>query len=110
MPAHLSTKKVVSNVRVVLKTEILESCSSNSLPGFSFSGFQLLGHSDPTVTQRYAHLATRALHEAAGCASTCIGDVLPKRPEGSHSWKSCYGHILRGVVWLPLIFFAFKSQ
>jgi len=39
---------------------------------------QILGHSDPTVTQRYAHLSTRALQEAAESASACLGDVLPK--------------------------------
>jgi len=39
---------------------------------------QILGHSDPTVTQRYAHLSTRALQDAAESASACLGDVLPK--------------------------------
>ncbi|MEH6616997.1 MAG: site-specific integrase [Porticoccus sp.] len=39
---------------------------------------QILGHSDPTVTQRYAHLSTRALQEAAESASACLGDALPK--------------------------------
>ncbi len=33
---------------------------------------QILGHSDPTVTQRYAHLSTRSLQEAADSASTLI--------------------------------------
>jgi integrase len=35
---------------------------------------QILGHSDPTVTQRYAHLSTRTLHEAADAASQAIRD------------------------------------
>jgi len=39
---------------------------------------QILGHSDPTVTQRYAHLSTRALQEAAESAAACLGDVLPR--------------------------------
>ena len=30
---------------------------------------QILGHSDPSVTQRYAHLDSRALQEAANSAS-----------------------------------------
>lgn len=30
---------------------------------------QLLGHSSPTVTQRYAHLSARALQEASAAAS-----------------------------------------
>jgi integrase len=30
---------------------------------------QILGHSDPSVTQRYAHLSTRALQEASASAS-----------------------------------------
>jgi integrase len=33
---------------------------------------QILGHSDPTVTQRYAHLSTKSLQEAANSASLCI--------------------------------------
>ncbi len=39
---------------------------------------QILGHSDPTVTQRYAHLSTRALQEAAESAAACLGDVMTK--------------------------------
>jgi len=39
---------------------------------------QILGHSDPMVTQRYAHLSTRALQEAAESASACLGDAMPK--------------------------------
>lgn len=34
---------------------------------------QILGHSDPSVTQRYAHLSTAALQEAAETASVCLG-------------------------------------
>ncbi|MBK9246115.1 MAG: site-specific integrase [Burkholderiales bacterium] len=35
----------------------------------------ILGHSSPTVTQRYAHLSTRALQEAAGAASVLVKPV-----------------------------------
>jgi integrase len=33
---------------------------------------QILGHSDPSVTQRYAHLSTKAMQEAANSASLYI--------------------------------------
>lgn len=33
---------------------------------------QILGHSDPSVTQRYAHLSSRSLQEAANSASVAI--------------------------------------
>lgn len=33
---------------------------------------QILGHSDPSVTQRYAHLSTKALQDAANSASVII--------------------------------------
>lgn len=33
---------------------------------------QILGHSDPSVTQRYAHLSTRALQEASNSASVVV--------------------------------------
>jgi integrase len=33
---------------------------------------QILGHSDPSVTQRYAHLSTRSLQEAANSASIIL--------------------------------------
>ena len=33
---------------------------------------QILGHSDPSVTQRYAHLSTKALQDAANSASLAI--------------------------------------
>jgi len=35
---------------------------------------QILGHSDPSVTQRYAHLSTRILQEAAETGSVGLGD------------------------------------
>lgn len=42
---------------------------------------QILGHSDPTVTQRYAHLSTRTLQEAAKAASEAIrGSASPTHP------------------------------
>jgi integrase len=37
---------------------------------------QILGHSDPTVTQRYAHLSSKALQEAANSASVIINEAL----------------------------------
>jgi integrase len=33
---------------------------------------QILGHSDPKVTMRYAHLSTKALHDAANTASMIV--------------------------------------
>ena len=33
---------------------------------------QILGHSDPKVTMRYAHLSTKALQEAANSAAAKI--------------------------------------
>ena len=38
---------------------------------------QILGHSDPSVTQRYAHLSTKSLRAAADSASDTINDVMP---------------------------------
>jgi len=38
---------------------------------------QILGHSDPKVTQRYAHLSTRSLQEAANSASVLIKRRAP---------------------------------
>jgi integrase len=37
---------------------------------------QILGHSDPTVTQRYAHLSTKALQDAANSASDIISGAM----------------------------------
>jgi integrase len=37
---------------------------------------QILGHSSPTVTQRYAHLSTKSLQEAANSASVAIKSGL----------------------------------
>ena len=37
----------------------------------------ILGHSDPSVTQRYAHLSTKSLQEAAASASDAINDAMP---------------------------------
>jgi len=43
---------------------------------------QILGHSDPKVTMRYAHLSSKALHQAANAASVIVpkeqGHVLPE--------------------------------
>lgn len=38
----------------------------------------ILGHSDPSVTQRYAHLSTRSLQDAANSASDIITGAMPK--------------------------------
>ena len=38
----------------------------------------ILGHSDPSVTQRYAHLSTKSLQDAANSASDIIKDAMPK--------------------------------
>lgn len=37
---------------------------------------QILGHSDPSVTQRYAHLSTKSLQDAANSASVIIQGAL----------------------------------
>jgi len=39
---------------------------------------QILGHSDPTVTQRYAHLSSAALQDAANAASDALEVHPPK--------------------------------
>ena len=41
---------------------------------------QILGHSDPSVTQRYAHLSTKSLQAAADSASEAIGSAVPESP------------------------------
>ena len=38
---------------------------------------QILGHSSPIVTQRYAHLSTKALQEATSAASDVLTDAMP---------------------------------
>lgn len=38
---------------------------------------QVLGHSDPSVTQRYAHLSTKSLQDAANSASVMIKGASP---------------------------------
>jgi integrase len=38
---------------------------------------QILGHSDPKVTQRYAHLSTKSLQDAANSASIMIQRGMP---------------------------------
>jgi integrase len=40
----------------------------------------ILGHSDPSVTQRYAHLSTRSLQDAANSASDAIRGATTKSP------------------------------
>lgn len=41
-----------------------------------YSVQQILGHSDPSVTTRYAHLSTKSLQEAANCASMKIKEAM----------------------------------
>ena len=41
---------------------------------------QILGHSDPSVTQRYAHLSTKSLQDAADSASDAINAALQESP------------------------------
>ena len=43
-----------------------------------YSVQQILGHSDPKVTMRYAHLSAKALQEAANAASVIVPRVAPK--------------------------------
>jgi integrase len=38
---------------------------------------QILGHNDPSVTQRYAHLSTKSLQDAANSASIMIRRTVP---------------------------------
>jgi len=40
---------------------------------------QILGHSNPVVTQRYAHLSSRALRDAADSASAAIDGALMRK-------------------------------
>ena len=42
---------------------------------------QILGHSDPSVTQRYAHLSTKSLQDAANSASDVINAAMPETPQ-----------------------------
>jgi hypothetical protein len=37
-----------------------------------------LGHSDPSVTMRYAHLSTKSLQAAADSASDIINAAMPE--------------------------------
>ena len=39
---------------------------------------QILGHSDPSVTQRYAHLSKKSLQDAANSADDIISNALKK--------------------------------
>lgn len=43
---------------------------------------QILGHSNPVVTQRYAHLSTKSLQEAADSASLPVGSFRIGAPSG----------------------------
>jgi site-specific recombinase XerD len=42
---------------------------------------QILGHSDPKVTMRYAHLSARALQDAANAASVIVRKPVAAEPE-----------------------------
>lgn len=46
---------------------------------------QILGHSDSKVTQRYAHLSTKTLQEAASSASAKIKAMQPKEASATDS-------------------------
>jgi len=39
---------------------------------------QVLGHSNPSVTQRYAHLSAETLLDAANCTSDVIQGAMPE--------------------------------
>jgi site-specific recombinase XerD len=39
---------------------------------------QVLGHSNPSVTQRYAHLSAETLLDAANCTSDVIRGAMPE--------------------------------
>ena len=39
---------------------------------------QILGHSDPSVTQKYAHLSTQSLQDASSSASDIIKAAMKK--------------------------------
>lgn len=39
---------------------------------------QILGHSDPKVTMRYAHLSSKTLQEAANAGSVIVPRVVAK--------------------------------
>jgi integrase len=41
---------------------------------------QILGHNDPSVTQRYAHLSTKSLQDAANSASDAINGATKASP------------------------------
>jgi len=45
---------------------------------------QILGHSSPIVTQRYAHLSSKALQDATSAASDVITDAMPESTGGRH--------------------------
>jgi site-specific recombinase XerD len=39
---------------------------------------QVLGHSNPSVTQRYAHLSAETLLDAVNCTSEVIQGAMPE--------------------------------
>jgi site-specific recombinase XerD len=39
---------------------------------------QVLGHINPSVTQRYAHLSAETLLDAANCTSDVIREAMPE--------------------------------
>ncbi len=49
---------------------------------------RILGHSDPKVTMRYAHLAQSSLVEAANCISTSIRSVAKQEQNKTHWCKT----------------------
>ena len=60
----------------------LRHAFASFLVNSNFSLFQvqqILGHSDPKVTMRYAHLSTKALQEAANSASARIEEAMRRK-------------------------------
>jgi hypothetical protein len=44
---------------------------------------QILGHSDPKVTMRYAHLSSKTLQDAANAGSVIVPKVVPQEAKPS---------------------------
>ncbi len=53
---------------------------------------QVLGHSNPSLTQRYAHLSSRALQGAANSASQCLMQKGMPKPAPDSSTKESAKH------------------
>jgi hypothetical protein len=54
---------------------------------------QILGHSDPSVTQRYAHLSSKSLQDAANSASVALmGATNTHQPPSQSGIKEEFSH------------------